>query len=827
MSKKSPPLSPLLLLMTVLLSSLTLPQTCFSQSARKVTELKSGWLFLKKDITNGSGNLLNESEWKTVTIPHDWAISGPFREENDLQTVQVTEDGDQKALLRSGRTGGLPYTGIGWYRYHLNVRKEHKGKIFYLEFDGAMSNAKVYVNNRLSGQWPYGYASFIINITSFIRFGQDNIIAVRLENYPESSRWYPGAGLYRSVRLIKTNPTRITPWGTFVTTPQVSKGNALVRIQTSIESRSRTSQNIQLVTSIYDRYDRKLAENIIAGKVNTLNVQDLTIHEPLLWSAEKPSLYYVISTIRRGNEIVDQYKTNFGVRSIKFSPQKGMLVNGIPVKLKGVCLHDDLGPLGMAVNLSVLKYRLKLLKEMGCNAIRGTHNPHAPELLDLCDEMGFYYIDEAFDEWKAEKVKNGYHLLFDNWSKKDLEAMIQRDRNHPAVIMYSIGNEVKEQNDKDGADVARYLSAICRRRDSTRPVTSGFNNMNGAIKNGLADAVDIPGWNYKPELYSQLHSQHPGWVIYGSETVSTVSSRGAFKLPADTAVMKIWGDNQSSAYDLEYCRWSQLPDVEWENQENDFVAGEFVWTGFDYLGEPTPYNNNWPSRSSYFGIIDLCGLPKDRYYLYKSRWSNQKVLHILPHWNWQGHEGKNVPVYVYTNYSSAEVFINGKSYGRKTFDKTSLLDRYRLRCENTIYEPGELKVVAYDAAGKMADIKIIKTAGQPAQIFLKADRVTLSANGEDIGMVEVTVADKDGNLCPLSDELIHFEVTGDGKFRAVGNGDPTSLSSFEVPEMKVFNGKCMVLIQSNRTAGEISLKASGKNLAPCYIQLKSVKENDH
>lgn len=825
MSKSSTSFSMPIIFVIELLATLSICGPAFSQSTRVVTELKSGWLFIRKDVTNGSDKLLNESSWKKVTVPHDWAISGPFREENDLQTVQVNEDGEKTALVRSARTGGLPYIGVGWYRIHLNFNKKDDKKNYCLEFDGAMSHAKVYVNGTLAGQWPYGYASFNIDITRFISFGKDNVIAVRLENYSESSRWYPGAGLYRNVRLVETNSIRVAPWGTFITTPEISKEKALVKIQTTIKSNKKLLDKFQLITTIYDQEHQKIAENITASNQAT-TIQNLILKNPALWSADHPTLYYANTKIKKEGQIIDEYKTTFGIRSISFLPEKGMLVNRNPVKLKGVCLHDDLGPLGMAVNRSVLRYRLNLLKQMGCNAIRGTHNPHAPELLELCDEMGFYYIDEAFDEWKTAKVKNGYHLLFDQWAKKDLEAMIQRDRNHPSIIMYSIGNEVKEQNEKDGALVAQYLTKICHKNDSTRPVTAGFNNMNPAIKNGLADFVDIPGWNYKPEFYTQLHRQHPDWIIYGSETVSTVSSRGAFKLPADTAIMKVWSDNQSSAYDLEYCSWSQLPDMEWKSQENDFVAGEFVWTGFDYLGEPTPYNNNWPSRSSYFGIIDLCGIPKDRYYLYQSHWSDQKVLHILPHWNWKGKEGENVPVFVYTNYPSAEVFINGKSFGRKTFSNSSLLDRYRLRWNNTVYEPGELKVVAYNAEGKVAETKIINTAGQPVQISLQADEKNILANGEDMAIVMLKVVDKDGNTCPLSKELIHFEVTGAGKFKAAGNGDPTDLTSFEAHERKVFNGKCMVYIQSNNTDGIITLKAWGENLKPCYIQLKSVKEND-
>jgi beta-galactosidase len=796
----------------------------FAQTGRVVTELKSGWLFINKDVPDGAKIGLNEKDWQKVTVPHDWAISGPFREENDLQKVQVMEDGEQKAQVRSGRTGGLPYAGVGWYRLHVQFRKQDQGKNYYLEFDGAMSHAKVYVNNRFAGEWPYGYSSFHLTITPLIEFGKDNVIAVRLENFPESSRWYPGAGLYREVRLVQTNSLRIAPWGTFITTPQISTDQALINIQTTLEIGNTPVDNIRLVTAIYNQQHQKIGEVSSSPKTG-INTQEINIKEPDLWSADHPVLYYAVSSIKRGNKMIDEYKTQFGIRSITFSPQKGMQVNGNTVKLKGVCLHDDLGPLGMAINKSVLRYRLQLLKEMGCNAIRGSHNPHAPEMLELCDELGFYFIDEAFDEWKSAKVKNGYHLLFDQWAEKDLAAMIKRDRNHPAVVMYSIGNEVREQNEKDGALVARFLTDICHTYDTTRPVTAGFNNMNAAIKNGLADAVDIPGWNYKPGFYATLHQQHPGWVILGTETASTVSSRGVYKLPPAIGVMKTWPDNQSSSYDLEYCSWSQLPDTEWKNQDNDFVAGEFVWTGFDYLGEPTPYNNNWPSRSSYFGIVDLCGIPKDRYYLYQSHWSAQKVLHVLPHWNWKGREGENVPVYVYTNYPSAEVFINGKSFGKKTFNHSNLLDSYRLRWENTIYEPGELKVVGYDAEGNLAEEKIIKTAGQPAQILLKADKTNLTANGEDIALITVTIADKDGNTCPLSDDLIQFHVAGAGKLRAVGNGDPTSLASFEVPERKAFYGKCMVYVQSGQSAGTILVKATGKNLKPCSIELKTVKEH--
>lgn len=810
------------ILLFILTTCFTTSFSVSAQSARTISELKSGWLFIKKDVPNGAATTLDEKNWKQVTVPHDWAIGGPFSEENDLQKVQVTEDGEQSATLKSGRTGGLPYMGVGWYRKHISISNQNKDKKFYLEFDGAMSNAKVFVNNRFVGEWPYGYSSFNFNITSFLSFGKDNVIAVRLENFPEASRWYPGAGIYRNVRLVQSNSVSVAPWGTFITTPKISNETALVNIETNIDFTNETINQYSLVTTIYNHRNEKIETHTVA-QANKKNIQNITIKQPILWTAEAPKLYYAISTIKKNGQTIDTYKTTFGIRSIAFTPEKGMFVNGNNTKLKGVCLHDDFGPLGMAVNKSVLVSRLKLLKEMGCNAIRGTHNPHTPEMLDLCDEMGFYFIDEAFDEWKSPKVKNGYHLIFDKWAQKDIEAMIVRDRNHPALIMYSIGNEIKEQGEKEGAAVAKYLTKICHDIDATRPVTAGFNNMNQAIINGLADAIDIPGWNYKPEAYAKLHKEHPNWVMLGSETVSTVSSTGVYKLPAKTGAMKMWPDNQSTAYDLEYCSWSQLPDTEWKFQDNEYMVGEFVWTGYDYLGEPTPYGSKWPSRSSYFGIIDLCGIPKDRYYLYQSKWSTKKVLHMLPHWNWQGKEGEDVPVYVYTNYASAEVFINGKSFGKKTFIKENLLDRYRLRWENTKYEPGELKVVAYDTKGNIAETKIIKTAGQPAQILLKADKTTLIANGEDITLVTVNVTDKDGNLCPLSNDIIYFEVMGAASLRAVGNGDATSLASFEIPESKAFYGKCMAYVQSTKNTGTVLLKAWGKNLKPTIINLKTVK----
>lgn len=798
----------------------------FSQnSVRDVETLSADWYFHKGDVVDATKTKLDETKWQKVSIPHDWAIAGPFNKNNDTQKVKVIEDGEDKINEKTGRTGGLPYQGTGWYRKHLVFDAKNKDQTFSLEFDGAMSHAQVYLNDKLVGKWPYGYSSFSFDITKYIDWGKDNVLAVRLENQWESSRWYPGAGIYRNVRLVKTNPLHIAHWGIFIQTPEITSNKALVKIETSFKNEYNYSGDFSLVTRIYNLKD-ELVATVKSEKVNGTQpiIQQVTIQNPNLWSAENPYLYHATSLIYVDDKVLDQYKTTFGIRAIVFKPDIGMLVNGVQTKLKGVCLHSDLGPLGMAINKSALRYRLNLLKEMGCNAIRGTHNPQAPEMLELCDEMGFYFIDEAFDEWKTPKLENGYHLLFDDWAKKDVEAMIYRDRNHPALIMYSIGNEIREQNEKEGYKIAQYLTDICHQIDPTRPTTAGFNNWDSAIKNGLADAVDIPGWNYKPQFYEKIHKEHPNWVMLASETASTVSSRGAYELPAKVGVMKTRENNQSSAYDLEYCSWSQLPDTEWKSQDkNDFVAGEFVWTGFDYLGEPTPYGSDWPSRSSYFGIIDLSGIPKDRYYLYQSHWGKQKVLHLLPHWNWKGHEGQVIPVYAYTNYPSAEVFINGKSYGKKTFDKNSLLDTYRLRWENTIYQPGELKIVAYDEQGNIAETKIIKTAGKPATIHLNVDRNKLSADGNDMAFVTVSVTDKDGNLCPLADNLVTFKVSGAGELRAVGNGDPTSMESFQGKNRKAFYGKCMAIIQTKNQPGEITISANGQGLISKTIKIKSIK----
>lgn len=540
-------------------------------------------------------------------------------------------------------------------------------------------------------------------------------------------------------------------------------------------------------------------------------------------SVKNPYLYKVVSNVYVGDKLYDTYNTSMGFRSFKFDKDKGFFLNGENVKLKGVCLHHDLGPLGAAVNYRALERQLKIMQEMGCNAIRTSHNPPTPELLELCDKMGFLVQVEAFDEWRIGKNRNGYNILFDEWAERDLTAMIHRDRNHPSVIMWSIGNEVREQNYNKGAETARFLTDICHREDPTRPVTAGFNSHNNAIKNGLADVVDIVGFNYKPHDYKNKHEKFPDYIIYGSETASTVSSRGVYKFPVKEWKSAYYDDYHVSSYDLEYPGWASTPDTEFLQQDEcSFIAGEFVWTGFDYLGEPTPYNEGTPARSSYFGIVDLAGLKKDRFYLYQSRWSDKPVLHVLPHWNWEERIGENVPVYCYTNYPKAELFVNGKSMGVRWKSNNSKYERYRLMWNDVVYQPGEIKVVAYKEDGSVAETQVVKTAGRSYRIRTTVDRREISADGKDLAFVTIEVIDKDGNLCPRADNLLFFDVEGAASLKAVCNGDPTDQTSFASDYMRTFNGKLVVVLQASDKSGKAKLKVYGGHLKPAISEIDVV-----
>lgn len=790
-------------------------QSNTQHTGRTIEVLENDWLFSLEDTSF--------FEWEEVRVPHDWAINKPFDKQIDIQKIAVLEDGDTIPKLRTGRTGALPHVGVGWYKRKLNISKADKSKKVFLQFDGAMSNCKIFLNNYYVGGWNYGYSSFELDITPYIIHDKENILTVRLENKPFSSRWYPGAGLYREVRLVKTNNIYIKNWGTYVQTPQISATNGEIQIETLIENTISTKEKVKVLHEIMFRGE-KVIEHIFDYKfeLGTTEVYNkLNVPNPVLWSIESPALYELKTSILKGDKVLDEYTTTFGFRTIEFTSDKGFFLNGEPLKFKGVCLHHDLGPLGAAFNVSSMKHRLNLMKEMGVNAIRTAHNPPDPKLLDLADQMGFLVIDEAFDEWKIPKVENGYNVLWDDWAEKDLVAMIHRDRNHPSIIMWSIGNEVREQKDKEGGSRAQFLTDICHREDSTRPTTAGFNHANDAIKNGLADAIDIVGWNYKPQGYAKFHKENPKWKTYGSETASTVSSRGEYFFPAKEQKHKIRPSLHSNSFDMDIPSWGQTPDREFYYQDqNEFIMGEFVWTGFDYLGEPTPYNEEWPTKSSYFGIMDLCGIPKDRFYLYQSKWSDKKVLHLLPHWNWE--TGQEVSVHCYTNYDKVELFLNGKSLGVREKNNKTLYDTYRLRWNEIQFEKGELKAVALDENNNPITEIVKNTAGAPYQIEVNLDKSEIKADGSDLVFATISVLDKEGNLCPNADNLIQFEVEGSGIIKAVGNGDPTSLESFRGDTRKAFHGKCMGIIQSLESDGEIVINISADGLRSKKVSISSV-----
>ena len=787
---------------------------------REVQLLDTDWRFLNKEITTTNLNQVDDSSWQTVTVPHDWAIAGPFDMTIDMQAVQVLEDGDKKAKLRTGRTGALPCFGIGWYRKVLPISKADEGKRVFVEFDGAMSRSKVYLNGIYIGEWPYGYSSFTFELTKHIQYGKENVLSVRLENKEESSRWYPGAGIYRNVRLVKTTPVRVAHWGTNITTPVVTNKIGEVKIKTEIDG----NEALNMVTEIYDAKGKKVGSAVANKKAdgNAILEQTIKVNKPNLWSVENPNLYTAVSKIYIGKIQKDEYKTVFGFRTIRFDKDKGFFLNGKSLKFKGVCLHHDLGPIGAAVNYRATERQLVMMKEMGVNAIRTSHNPPSLELLKICDSIGLMVQVEAFDEWKNGKNANGYGEFFDEWAEKDLTAMIKRDRNHPSVIMWSIGNEIREQGMPEGKEMTRFLTKICHDLDPTRPVSAGFNNHNAAIKNGLAAEVDLVGFNYKPNDYLKKHKEYPNFTIYGSETASTVSSRGVYKFPVIETKKAWYTDYQLSSYDLETCSWATTPDFEFQYQDDlEFISGEFVWTGFDYLGEPSPYNEGTPAKSSYFGIVDLAGLPKDRYYLYQSKWSDKPVFHVLPHWTWPERLNQKVPVFCYTNYPKAELFVNGKSMGIKQKDKSNTYTRYRLMWDDVIYEPGEIKVVAYDANNKAVAEKVIRTAGETYSIKLTADRNKIKSDGKDLSFVTVEILDKNGNLCPKADNLLFFDVSGAGKLKAVCNGDPTDQTSFISKYMRTFNGKMVAVIESDTKSGEIVLKVSGGLLQPQEVRISS------
>lgn len=783
--------------------------------------LEKGWKFTKGEVSNAEAPAFNDTKWETVTIPHDWAIFGPFDKNNDLQNVAVTQNFETQASLKTGRTGGLPYVGTGWYRTTFHSTP---GKQTTLIFDGAMSEARVFVNGKEACFWPYGYNSFYCDVTGLVNEDdKNNVLAVRLENRPQSSRWYPGAGLYRNVHVVTTEKIHVPVWGTQITTPFVKDEYAFVCLHTTILNAGKTE--LTVTTDIVDADGQVVSTKTNKGYINHDQpfTQNFIVEQPKLWSPETPVLYKAVSKIYAGDTLLDTYTTRFGIRTIEYVPDKGFYLNGKRRKFQGVCNHHDLGPLGAAVNVAALRHQLTLLKDMGCDAIRTSHNMPAPELVELCDEMGFMMMLEPFDEWDIAKCDNGYHRFFNEWAEKDMVNMLRQYRNNPCVVMWSIGNEVPTQWSPEGYKVAKFLQDICHREDPTRPVTCGMDQVKSVLANGFAAMLDIPGLNYRAHMYDEAYERLPQNLILGSETSSTVSSRGVYKFPVERKAGAMYDDHQSSSYDLEYCSWSNIPDIDFARAEDhDWTIGQFVWTGFDYLGEPSPYDTDaWPNHSSMFGIIDLASIPKDRYYLYRSVWNKEaETLHILPHWNWEGREGEKTPVFVYTNYPSAELFINGKSYGRQTKRKDRTVEnRYRLMWYDAVYQPGEVKVVAYDEQGNPAAEKTIRTAGKPHHIELVTDRTSLQADGKDLAYVTLRIVDKDGNLCPNDGRLVNFKVKGAGKYRASANGDPTCLDLFHKPEMHAFGGMLTVIVQSGEKVGDIELQATAKGVKAGIIRI--------
>jgi beta-galactosidase len=778
----------------------------------------------------------DDAAWRKVNLPHDWGVDGPFKQEYP------------------GETGKLPWWGVAWYRKHFTVPAGDSAKQVYLDVDGAMAYASVWLNGQFVGGWPYGYASWELDLTPYLKADADNVLTIRVENPPDSSRWYPGGGIYRNVWLIKTAPVHVGHWGTYVTS-EVTGKTATVNLRVKVENASSADARARCAAQVFELDARgqkssrpalvcaptELKLGSHAGGEVTLSG---SIANPKLWSLKQPNRYVAVTTVEQGGKVVDSCETPFGIRTIQFTPDNGFLLNGERVALNGVCDHHDLGALGSAINTRALERQVRILQEMGCNAIRTSHNPPAPELLDVCDRLGVVVMDEAFDCWARRKAKNDYHLLFPDWHEKDLRAMLQRDRNHPSIILWSIGNEIPEQGSANGPKIAAELAAIVHEEDRTRPVTSACDNI-GAGYNGFQKQLEVFGYNYKPGEYGKFRQANPGIPLFGSETASCISSRGEYFFPVSDNKLQGRADFQMSSYDLYAPPWATTPDTEFRGQDKfPFVAGEFVWTGFDYLGEPTPYNSDLsnllnftdpaekaamekelkelgkirvPSRSSYFGIIDLAGFKKDRFYLYQARWRPElRMAHILPHWNWPDRVGQVTPVHVYTSGDEAELFLNGKSLGRKTRGPYE----YRLRWDDVVYQPGVLEVVAYKNHARWAR-EVVNTTGPAAGLRLSPDSATLKADGQDLCYVTATIADKEGLQVPRAKNHVVFEITGPGEVIATDNGDATSFEPFQAREHSAYNGLCLAIIRSTGAPGTIVLKATSPGLKPTQVKLQA------
>jgi len=799
-----------------------------------------------KKVTRPDGNpaegvayaspTFNDGSWRQLDVPHDFGIEGPF-----IPAGQAGSDGG---------TGRLPFFGQAWYRKHLDISTADQGKQVYLDVDGAMQYAIVFLNGQLVGGWPYGYSSWRLDLTPYVKPGRDNVLAIRLDNPPHSSRWYPGGGIYRNVWLVKTAPVHVAHWGTYVTTPETSPASATVNLRVTVDNNSKQLSSAIISTQIFalDEAGRRTGAAVatiadatleVAAGANGTTENKVTVSNPRLWSPKTPDRYVAVTTVRQGTTVMDSYETPFGIRTVKYEPNQGLLINGEHYKINGVCDHHDLGALGSAVNFRALQRQLQILKDMGCNAIRTSHNPPTPELLDLADQMGLMVMDETFDTWRRTKTPNDYGRIFAMWHEQDTRMLVRRDRNHPSVILWSVGNEVGEQGQgQDGANAAIELRKFVHEEDPTRPVTTAMNS--APAGSPFAAAMDVLGLNYRGSKlpnpqYANFHQSFPDEFIYGSETASTISSRGEYTFPVAPGYGVISGgsrgraggspgedvaNHQMSSYDLYFPAWATSPDMEFRAQDMfPYVGGEFVWTGFDYIGEPTPWGGgNDPSRSSYFGILDLAGFPKDRFYLYQAHWRPDfPMAHILPHWNWPERAGLKdengnavpTPVHVYTSGDEAELFLNGKSLGRKK--KPEL--EYRIRWDDVVYQPGELRVVAYKH-GKPWATDAVKTTGAASRLLLQPDRAVIAADGQDQSYVKLTVADNEALMAPRARNLVHFGISGPGEIVATDNGDATDLTVFASKDRKAFNGLALAIVKGKRgRPGTITVTAGSDGLA--------------
>lgn len=792
--------------------SAVLPTTGTTAQTRNTENFNNNWRFQLGDVKEAISKGFDDSKWRKLNLPHDWSIEGTFSPDHPATTG-----------------GGALPGGIGWYRKSFSIPESDKQKLVFIDFDGVYRNSEVWINGNYLGKRPYGYSSFRYELTPYLKYGNvKNEIAVKVDNSQQpNSRWYSGSGIYRNVWLVTVERIFVDHWGTYITTPDVNEKSAKVSLQTKVRNSMENDQPVTLKTVLFDKEGKKVGtveSKSVVLKNSVGNIaQELTIENPKLWSIEDPTLYKAISTIECGGMLCDDYETNFGIRTFNFDVDKGFLLNGKHVKINGVCNHHDLGFLGAAINIRALERQLEILKSMGVNGIRTSHNPPAPELLDLCDRMGFIVMDEAFDVWKKKKTEFDYALDWDEWHKRDLEDMVLRDRNHPSVFIWSIGNEVMEQwdqKDSIGIIITKELVRLIKKLDSTRPITANCNGTDPLNPIFQANALDIIGFSYHQNEFIDFQKNFPGKKFIGSETVSSLTTRGHYDMPSDSIRRwpKNWDvpledanpDNTCSSYDNCSAPWGSTHEETWKiAKKYGFISGQYIWTGFDYLGEPTPYP--WPSRSSYFGIIDLAGFPKDPYYLYQSEWTDEPVLHLFPHWNWK--EGKIIDVWAYTNCEEVELFLNGESHGTKRKNNDDLHLMWRV-----IFKPGTLKAIGR-SRDKEDLIQEIKTAGSPAKIVLEPDRKTINANGSDLSFITVKILDINGTVVPTADNLVQFNLTGEGRIAAVDNGLQTSMESFKANFRKAFNGLCLVVIQSEGKTGQINITGISEGLEPASVTI--------